>query len=880
MKGAALIFSLLLFIGLQAQSPHFHQIELLRKNEAVQINVIYPDQTGYIWVGTNKGLFRFDGIQSTQFKKENGLSDENITSITEDSVGRIWCGHKNGTISIVEHIKVSAFQPSEGSATGLVSDILFDQSGVLWFSTNNDGLYYYVNERLYRIDEQEGLPDLFLYDLEEDNHGNIWAATDAGIAICKLQGAKLSIEVIADHNGLPDNIIHKIRQDEDGTFWLGTEDAGIIHYYPSEKKFEIQDNIPLLPVNDFIVEENNIWIATQRPGILLYSKDSKTLSTFDAELPIVDALARDAEGNIWYGSREGLFQSYGNHLSFLDLRKDMLKNNVFALVTDLENNLWFSSEEGLFLRAWENGKYSIKKYLKGTPYEKWFIISLYADHEGFIWAGSYGQGLLRINLKTGATRHFLKEIRNGNILNITGKDRTVWIATLGGITKIEWEKDSYEIENIGSQEGLATDYIYQVFMDSRERVWLATDGKGVDMMDEKGIHHFSQSLNSKVVYGFAEDHLKQIWANVQNDGLHLIEGGKEFQSDSTLGFRHQEISCLIRTQSGNLLMMNDFGLEFFDVQKKQRHYLGTERDFEERHPNLNAVARDTAGNIYFGTEGGIVIYHGGIRNLPVSPAPHIENLKVANQTVELKDELVFDYQENNITFNYLGFWYQNPGAVTFQYQLENYDHEWIKSRDRTATYSNLPPGDYTFKLKASNDELFSSEQIASVHFIIQPPFWKRIWFYVLCFVLAGAGVYGFIHYREKKLLADKHELEEKVKERTAEILKMNHEIRHQAEEIKAINDNLEKLVLERTKELERKNKALEEAAFINAHNLRSPVASLLGLINLVKKLRWHEDDKEYIHHLEKSADKLDEVVSTITQAIGKGDDIPTEEDEE
>ena len=878
MKGVAFVFLALLPFALRAQSPHFTQIELLRKNEAVQINVIYPDHTGYLWVGTNKGLFRFDGIQSKHLKKENGLSDESVTSIAEDSLGRIWCGHKNGTISIVEHLKASAFQPSEGSATGLVSDILFDRSGVLWFSTNNDGLYYYVNDRLYRVDEEEGLPDLFLYDLEEDKQGNIWAATDAGIAVCKLTSAEIHIKVISDDDGLPDNIIHKIKQDDDGTFWLGTEDAGVLHYFPATKKFELQEGLPISPVNDFVLEENNIWIAAQSPGIILYNKNSREVSVLNADLSGIESLAVDREGNVWYGSKQGLFQSYGNHLSFLDLKNDLLDANVFAVTPDSENNLWFSTQGGLFLRQRENGKYSIKNQLKGTPYEKLFIIALYADKEGFVWAGSYGQGLLRINIKTGAIKHFQKEIRNGNILNITGKGQTVWIATLGGVTKITWITGAYEIKNIGSDEGLSTDYIYQVFIDSKDRIWLATDGKGIDMIDEKGIHH-SNKLHSKVVYGFAEDQLHQLWANVQNDGLSLIEGTSEFQSDSTLGFHNQEISCLISTRSGNLLMMNDFGLEFLDIQKKQRHYLGTERDFEERHPNLNAVAGDSAGNIYFGTEGGIVIYHEGIRNLPVSPAPHIENLKVSNEIIDITNNLTFDHEENNITFNYLGFWFQSPSRVIFQYKLENYDHEWIQSRDRTATYSNLPPGEYTFKLKASNDEFFTAEEMASVHFIIYPPFWRRIWFYALCFVLGAIGVYGFIHYRERKLLADKHELEEKVKERTAEILKMNQEIWHQAEEIKAINDNLEKLVHERTNELERKNKALEEAAFINAHNLRSPVASLLGLINLVKKLKWHEDDKEYIHHLEKSADKLDEVVGTITRAIGKGDDIPRESED-
>ncbi len=875
MKRLAFVILLFIHFASNGQAPHFFSVELLRKKEPVQVNVIFPDRVGYLWIGTNKGLFRFDGHQSIQFKKSDGLPDENVTAIAQDSVGRIWCGHKSGELSILEHNKIIKFEPNEGSAVGLVSDILFDRSGTMWFSTNNDGLYYYLNQRLYRLDEAEGLRDLFLYDLEQDHEGNIWAGSDGGIAICTLVGNKATIKTISQQDGLPDNIIHKIREDKDSTFWLGTEDSGIIHYLPATKKFETQTNLTLKPINDLVVEGNNIWLATKDQGVVLYDKVQKSVALFKDDLPSIETLAKDAEGNIWYGSKTGLLRSYGNHISFLGLENELNDQNVFALASDEDGKLWFSTQQGLYVRYKDkSGNYKIDLPLKGTSFERQFIISLYADANGFVWAGSYGQGALRINTKSYTTTSFYKELRNGNVLGITGKDDVVWLATLGGVTQIT-AGPRLEFKNIGSAEGLATDYIYQVFIDSKERIWLATDGKGADMIDKAGIHHYTKGLDSKVVYGFAEDVNHTIWANVQNDGLYSLEGDIfKLQSDSILSAsRNSEISCLTSTRPGNLIMANDFGLEVFALQRKQRYYLGTEQDFQDRHPNLNATTKDARGNIYFGTEKGIVVYNGGLANLLTNPVPHIESLKVANQKIETDGGLVFGYEENNITVNYVGFWFQNPEAVSYKYQLENYDRDWISSGDRTATYSSLPPGDYTFRLKVSNDDSFQSTQEASVHFVIKPPFWRTYWFYALMAVVIVASAYGLINYRERRLLADKHELEEKVKERTSEILKMNSEIKQQAEEIKAINDNLEKLVLERTKELDRKNKALQEAAFINAHNLRSPVASILGLIHLIKKLNWTPQDKEYIDHLDQSANRLDEVVNTISEAIDKGDDL-------
>jgi signal transduction histidine kinase len=159
----------------------------------------------------------------------------------------------------------------------------------------------------------------------------------------------------------------------------------------------------------------------------------------------------------------------------------------------------------------------------------------------------------------------------------------------------------------------------------------------------------------------------------------------------------------------------------------------------------------------------------------------------------------------------------------------------------------------------------------SFSFVINPPFWKTPVFFVLVAVAVVIAGYSYIRWRERSLTADKLMLEEKVRERTSEIQRKNEEIQTQAEEIKAINESLERRVHERTDELQRKNKALEEYAFINAHNLRSPVASILGLINLLSMAKLDRDGVELVNHMKTSAERLDNVVRTITESIEKGD---------
>jgi len=153
----ACIFFLWLQPG-SAQSPFFQPYYLLKKNEPLKVNKILQDKTGFIWFGTDKGLFKFDGISYRRFLGIDNLPDESVTALAQDSIGRLWVGFKNGKISVVYKNVITPFEPAEGLPTKQISDILFDKEGVPWFSTHGDGTYYYINNRLYRLDDIDGMP--------------------------------------------------------------------------------------------------------------------------------------------------------------------------------------------------------------------------------------------------------------------------------------------------------------------------------------------------------------------------------------------------------------------------------------------------------------------------------------------------------------------------------------------------------------------------------------------------------------------------------------------------------------------------------------------------------------------------------------------------
>ncbi len=861
------------FLNAGAQSPYFQQYSLLRKNDVVQIEAILKDKKGFMWFGTNKGLFRFDGIDTKRYTRSDSLAIDHVTALAQDSTGVIWIGHKNGQLSRIDNDVVTKVEFPEGDATEEISDILFARDGTMWFSTLNDGLYYYT-QRLYRLDETDGMPDIFVYDLEEAANGQIWAGTDRGVAVVTLDSTRASIKVLDYKTGFPDNIIKKIVRGNDGRMWLATEDAGIFRFDFDSGKVSplIRSDWTMGSIVDFLKLNNEFWIATSSSDLTIYNIDNQQLNHY-TPLPGIapTALFADEEGSVWVGARNGLFRSLGRDVKFID---DI--RSASAITVDKEGSIWFANDEGLFKRNVDGeGNVTIDKQLVPAASSGNKVISLYTDINGNIWCGFYGSGVAILNPKTGFVKSINKELANGSILNISGVGDRIWLSTLSGATMIDIRKN-YLVTNLDRSKGLDCDYVYQVFVDSRGRTWFASDREGVAMLDEGGFHKMVGSLNARAVYGFAEDGSGNIWANVQDDGLYKFDG-QQFQPGPVL--RNVNVNCLSSDYAGNLIAVHDLGIEVFNPINNTLHHLDNEIGFGDRRPNLNAVVRDVRGNIFFGTDNGVVIYAPSTTT-EAKPKVVIDKFRIFDKYKDRSNDLEFSYDENNVTITFLGFWYQDPQGINFEYKLENFDVDWISTADRSAVFSSLSPGTYTFRVRASVNGDFEGAHEDVVTFVIKPPFWRTTVFYLFIGVLLAFSAYGYVQYRERNLLKEKLELEEKVAERTSEILKKNEEIQAQTEEIKAINESLEKRVAERTFELERKNKALEDYAFINAHNLRAPVASLLGLINLLLHAKDETEAKEIVDHMKIAAERLDEVVRTITESIERSDQLDVFKDDE
>lgn len=870
-----------------AQVPYFEHYHPLKKSEGVNTNVIFQDHIGNLWMGTDKGVFKFDGIRFTHVKNMDSLHVENVTAIAQDSLGRLWIGHASGQLSTVDNATLTQ-QPAIGfTATTAISDILFDKQGRLWVSTKGDGIFYSERQMFARLTTAKGLSELYVYDLAEDVAGNIVGATDAGLLVCKIKGDGRYVTVMDSTEGIHEIIARKIVVDEHNVVWIATEDHGLViaNLQNNTMTKVYRGDWPYGSVYDFIVKDEKAWMATSSGGLLTYdykkNKIEVQLAHQSSSMSGILTLFNDEEGNIWIGTKSDILRTRGDDIKFIENLAPSHDGNIIALAADDDGTLWFSNSEGLFKRTVDiHGNAVVSKQLLHTPFKDRRVISLYIDPEEYLWIGLFGEGALRMNPSDGQIQHFANELRNGTILNITGKGQFVWLATLGGATRMDISHDKIEIKNFSREDGLVSDFIYQVFIDSDDRVWFATDGKGVVMMDNDGFHHFEQVRGPNVVYGFAEDTNGSVWANIHGDNLYKYDGNRFKPLEYTSNVRSDNILNLTTDAHGNLVIIHDAGLDVYDVLNKRIRYFGQDAGVREKTPNINAITRDKEGNIYIGTDHGITKFHGIQAGGTKHPIPVINKLRVGDEEMDFNSQVVLTHDQNYVTLEYNGLWYQNPKGVSYQYMLEKYDQQWIASEDQQVTYSNLPPGAYTFRMRASDTNDFADAQQVTVKIIIQPPFWRTVGFSFLCIGFVILCGFLFIKYRERRLVREKEILEQNVAQRTFEIHKQKEEIQvqnqaiqHQADQINDMNENLEKLVLARTVEVERKSKALEEYAFINAHKLRAPLASILGLVNLLRKSEVSVQEKEIIDRLHHSSEDLENIIRDISIVLQKADGI-------
>jgi len=765
-KSQLILYGLLMIASLvSGQKAYFRNIDLPDEMQQSSISCLYQSENSYMWIGTDKGLFQFDGNDFVSFHTKEKQTQLKVSALHMTSDQILWVGTRNGGIYQLKNDSLQLFNPDEGNPKVAITGFATDKSGNLWFSTYGEGVYYYNGKHIYNINTDDGLTDDYCYTLIADEQGRIWVATDGGISICSMENGRKSIRKITTDEGLPDNIVlsFKIVGTE---VWAGMQDAGIckvdiktlnVSAPKSSEKWQYG------PVHDIVAGKNWLWLSSERNGIIGMDSGTGDLNGIfnsynDLNLSRISHMYADKQGNYWIASGNQLLLSLGyNLIQYTDFGLTNSKN-IHSLLLSREGNLWFSNDEGLFVfDSWTKQTNKIKLPLNKRTH----IISLFEDEKGYIWAGSFGSGLFCIDPKSKRIKLFSdpEGLSNGNILSITGKGNQIWLATLGGAYLFTVADNPFasnsksSFVNLGEQHFPGNNYIYSVFIDSRNRVWFGTDGKGISMLDKGRFTNFDkeQGLKSNVVYSITEDSDGQIWFSTSNAGIYSYNGKSLKNYSLGEGLSDLHITGLLASKNHHLLIIHNNGVDILDTRTNTFLYLREGVGMAAINPDLNVCVLGKNETAWLGTQNGLLRLQVPDDVLKQQPSLQLNRVSVFLGAENYIGTHEFSYNQNYLSFRFNAFWFIEPELVRYQIRLKGYDLDWIDTRDNLVTYSNLPPGDYIFEVRASVNGNFDRTEIKSYAFTIQKPFWKTTWFIFSSIAAFFILIYIIIRQREKNL---------------------------------------------------------------------------------------------------------------------------------
>lgn len=746
-----------------AQTPVFRQ-KFLRESGNPKVNTVLQDSRGWLWCGADRGLFRFDGLSFQTVELADTFIHASLTALFEYQ-GHIWAGFSNGAIGQVSIAgnfppaltgdlneekkyapRLSLWQIEEGLPAQKITAFAADSSGGLWFGTYGEGLYVWKNKRLYQFGDDDGLSSNDIYALATDRQGRIWAATDAGLNVCNitLQGEK-QVKTLGLSDGLPDEIITALMTDLQGNVWAGTHQAGVVKMDPATLR-------PLFYTRNWVFGEvtglevygtREIWIGTGHDGPVRLDLATGIPVALPEQHTLrhvkVHALRKDREGLLWSVLDKGML--YVANVRFGSLQPGF--GHVQALLVDRKGRFWAGCQTGLYMRH-ATGEF------KKTGLQN--VISLWESPEGEIWAGTFGNGVFVYDHDGRMLRRYTERqgLANGSVLSIGGAGKSIWLATLGGVTAL----NAGDGGALRVQAELGTSYVYKVFSDRSGRVWFGTDGKGLAVIEAGRLRFYTEANGAplRTIYSIVEDRQGRIWFSTDREGLFCFDGQGFRQFTMANGLHGQRITGLECDGNGQIVIGYEDGFDLLNPERVD-HLMFCDPGIgaPASSINLNALCRDAQGNVWLGTREGMLRAAAFDEVFVDDPQPGITAVSVLLKSVDFLSVNTFSHNDNYFIFNFAGLWFTHPESVRYRYKLEGFDPDWKVSKDHLASYPNLPPGRYTFRVQTSEHGNFDKVPEASWSFSIRRPVWQEPWF-ILLGTAAGFGLFlWLVRSREERL---------------------------------------------------------------------------------------------------------------------------------
>jgi ligand-binding sensor domain-containing protein/serine phosphatase RsbU (regulator of sigma subunit) len=751
------------------------------------VRSIAQDKEGYVWFGTDGGLSKFDGLYFTNYSKREGLIDASVTSLYCDRNGTLWIGFASGKLMYLQNGKFKEFQLQVVDLPKRINNICQDAFGYIWISTDNAGaIKIKLNKETEKSEPtfyglKQGLSDLVIQVLPLQDK-SILIITDLGIKIYNPK--KNSFEFLKEKE-LPVYNYSSVAQDKNGIIWLGSFDKGLITYDPLLHKVNFvseEKNIPNEIISSiYIDKKNRVWATVWKKGIVLLDGKSFEWYTSQNGLPTdrIWSVMEDNEENIWFGLQDkGVCTFRGNMIAHFN-KNNGLENEVINSITqDLNGSIWLATNEGISILS-NIGKrnFSVENINLSEYFGNNLVSAITTAPNGFIYSAIFRDGLLVINPRTKEAQPIALKRNLINVIKFDKQNR-LWLGGNDGLTILDKNGD-LDKTHLFNSDYFSEKQITDILMASDNSVWLGTRGNEIYRIFNSKILHFGikDSLLHPNATSLSEDENGNIWIGTEGGGMFVFDG-KKIRKDTKTSKMNSDFITLVRSNRKELWIGTNQGINYF--RGLENFTFGKFEGFPEMETKSNSVFCDNQGLMWFGTINGVASFDFNkflINKIP--PQVRLTYFNVFNEKFDYSKSLNLSYKQNEIVFHFKSISLTNPENVQYKYILEgsNYSQAWHTIKETNyATYTNLPAGEYTFKVMACNNNGVWNSTPTVYKFSISPPFYKTSTFYILSSLGLIIIVGGYIRLRTRKLLKDKALLEKQVKDRTQEIELKNLEL--------------------------------------------------------------------------------------------------------